>query len=260
MTIVAVDIGNSRIKLLCKNRSASFEYREEWIAGFKDFLQRSLSSGDILLGISSVEPQRLNELLHALRGQPSVTYVLLHSLLSKSTMPVDLHSVKGMGADRVLGLYGGLARTAPPFITVDCGTAITVNVLDEHARCLGGAILPGINTQLRALHTFTGQLPVVQAAYTKAVTGTNTEAAIRIGTLRGAAGAVLHIIDTIKQEYWNGNSVSLFITGGDAALLLREIPKNYHFLHRKELVREGIIYCTQKLIDNGNIQWEQQYV
>jgi pantothenate kinase type III len=253
MAIVAVDIGNSRIKLLYKNHRISFAYDEEWLSGVREFLQRYIS-GKMLLGISSVEPQRLNQMLEMLPGNADITYAVLNPLLSQTNMPVKLDSVKGIGADRILGLYGALARTSPPFITVDCGTAITINVLDEKSCCLGGAILPGIHTQLRALHTFTGQLPVVSPVYTPAVTGRTTQAAMRIGAIRGAAGAVDHIIDTIRQEYWNGKTVPLFITGGDAALLLREIPQKQQFFHRKDLVREGIIYCTQRAIDNGNIQ------
>lgn len=250
LRVVAVDIGNSRLKLLYKQRSGAFEYNEQWNNGVHDFLQKC---GTVrpMLGISSVEPQRLKEFLTIFGTQAGYSYILLNPLLTRKNMPVRLSQVKGMGADRVLGLYGGLAQTAPPFITVDCGTAITINVLDHNALCLGGAILPGIRTQLRALHTFTGQLPVIAPVYTQAATGTNTKEAMRIGAIRGAAGAVLHIIDRIKQEHFPTSSLPVFITGGEAPLLLREMPAQQTFLYRKELVREGIIYCTQQLINDG---------
>lgn len=258
LRLVAVDIGNSRLKLLYKKRSAAFEYNKQWSKGVYDFLQKC---GTVrpAFGISSVNPQRLKEFLTVFGTQAGYSYMLLNPLLTRKNMPVGLSRVKGMGADRVLGLYGALAQTAPPVITVDCGTAITVNALDNNAQCLGGAILPGINTQLRALHTFTGQLPVIAPIYTQSTTGTNTKEAMRIGAIRGAAGAVLHIIDRIKREYFPDSPLPVFITGGEAPLLLREMPAQQAFLYRKELVREGIIYCAEQLINDGYRAWTHQY-
>lgn len=253
--LVAADVGNSRIKLLSHKRHASFEYNSEWLSEVKRFLQRG-EPEKVVVGVSSVEPQRLDELVTIKEERMDVRFVLLNPLLTKKNMPVSLRKVRGMGADRVLGLYGGLRHLSPPFLTVDCGTAITVNILDGDAQCPGGAILPGIGTQLRALHTFTGQLPVVRAASVRSAAGNTTKEAMQIGVVRGAAGAVEHIINRIEQEHFGGNTVPVFITGGEASLIVEERAGNRTFIHREHLVREGILYCTHQLLDSGKISWE----
>ena len=44
-------------------------------------------------------------------------------------------------------------------MVVDCGSALTFTACNENGRLAGGAILPGVRLQLRALGTRTAQLP-----------------------------------------------------------------------------------------------------
>ncbi len=48
------------------------------------------------------------------------------------------------------------------YLIIDAGTAITYDIVNEKGQYLGGNISPGIEMRLKALHQFTGKLPLVQ--------------------------------------------------------------------------------------------------
>ena len=66
-----------------------------------------------------------------------------------------------VGIDRLFGALAARAMVPPgtPAITVDVGTAATVNLIDADGVFQGGAILPGPRLMARALNEFTAKLP-----------------------------------------------------------------------------------------------------
>ncbi len=119
------------------------------------------------------------------------------------------------GADRVLDAAAALSLAGGPAAAVDCGTAVTVNAAWKGA-FRGGAILPGLRTQARALNEFTSRLPLVGNPVPAAALGLDTEEAISSGIVFGIAGAVKEIIARIEAE--SGIRLSVFVTGGDAGV------------------------------------------
>src|SRR5207249_10383120 len=67
-----------------------------------------------------------------------------------------------VGLDRLFGAVAAKAMVPPgtPAITVDVGTAVTVNLIDAEGVFQGGAIFPGPRLMARALHDFTAKLPL----------------------------------------------------------------------------------------------------
>ena len=55
----------------------------------------------------------------------------------------------------------GSMRTPLPAVSIDFGTAITFEVLEEDGNFTGGAILPGRQLMRHALHDHTALLPLV---------------------------------------------------------------------------------------------------
>src|SRR5690606_19356223 len=97
---------------------------------------------------------------------------------------------KGIGTDRILSLLAVYKMTETPVVTVDCGTAVTVNLLDEENELLGGVILPGYYTQARALNLYTADLPLIKDIKSEGYIGKNTEDAIKYGILSSIIGAI----------------------------------------------------------------------
>lgn len=248
--VAAVDLGNTRAKIFMDGESLAVEYKVDWFLQLKNFLLRR-SAEQYVVGVSSVQPRTYNHFISEVKNIQSLRIIEVHSLIEDKSLGIDLSGTEGMGTDRILGLYGGTLHCSPPFMTVDCGTAITINILDAEYRCRGGAILPGVSTQLQALHDYTGRLPLVQAqALPEHTAGTTTEQAIRIGVVRGAAGAIINIADRIRRELFGGNNIPIFLTGGDAAMLQEELSGwRYPLRHEPELVREGILTVTQRFLE-----------
>jgi type III pantothenate kinase len=105
------------------------------------------------------------------------------------------------GADRVAGML----YCATQFPEVDCimisaGTAITINVLFKN-EFLGGAIFPGVSTQLRSLTLYAPVLPSVSPDGSVPLPGSSTETCIRSGVLYGIAGGIERIIREYQSTF-----------------------------------------------------------
>ncbi|OPZ25812.1 MAG: Type III pantothenate kinase [Lentisphaerae bacterium ADurb.BinA184] len=147
--------------------------------------------------------------------------------VSPSQLPeVDFSGVdtSTLGADRVANLAAALHLCRLPVIVMDCGSAITTEVLDAERRFRGGAIAPGRALARRALHEFTGQLPLVEMqARVPSPLGTATRAAILAGIDLGALGTVARLIESTRGE--SGLSeAAVVVTGGDRAYFAANLP------------------------------------
>ncbi|WP_347988786.1 type III pantothenate kinase [Methylomonas sp. AM2-LC] len=114
-----------------------------------------------------------------------------------------------LGIDRWLTLLA--AHQYYPGFTciVDCGTAVTIDVLTEQGLHLGGVICPGLQTMKQSLAVNTASLGVYTQAHDLAL-ACNTATAIANGTLY----AVVGMIENVMTQFPALNQ--LIVTGGDA--------------------------------------------
>jgi type III pantothenate kinase len=134
---------------------------------------------------------------------------------------VNVDFPEKVGLDRLFGAIAAKAMVPPgmPAITVDVGTAATVNLIDAEGVFQGGAILPGPRLMARALNEFTAKLPHSEPTgpADAAMPGKNTGAAIRAGILAALGGGVTQLTRALADRCpvppW------LFVTGGGAHLL-----------------------------------------
>ena len=118
-----------------------------------------------------------------------------------------------IGADRLANAVAALDY-GTPVLVLDCGSAVTIELVDGERRFLGGAIAPGRKMLRRALHTDTAQLPEIPLSSRLPVfPGPNTAEALRFGIDRGAAGAARELIEACEKCYGKFNKI---VTGGDA--------------------------------------------
>jgi type III pantothenate kinase len=139
---------------------------------------------------------------------------------------IDLSLVDAttVGADRLANAVAALELYPPPVIILDCGTAITTEVVDAERRFRGGAILAGRRLQRRALSQGTGQLPAVAMATEEpSAIGCNTTGAILAGTDLGTLGAVQLILDRTRSEI-GASECPVIALGGDADFFVRHLP------------------------------------
>jgi type III pantothenate kinase len=121
------------------------------------------------------------------------------------------------GADRVLNIAAAYEQMQKACVVVDAGTAITVDVCNEKGEFVGGAISPGLEMMLAALHEKTAGLPRVEAAVPVEPFGRSTAEAMRHGVYHGVRGMVKELVENYATEL--GDWPEIIATGGDAPLL-----------------------------------------
>ena len=127
-----------------------------------------------------------------------------------------------LGADRVANAVAVAEYYPLPALVVDCGSAITFELVDERRRFLGGAILPGRALMRKALNAGTAQLPAVPLDDgIPEHPGRNTQEAIRLGVDGGAIGMVREV----SRRLMAGLELqSVVLAGGDAAFFAPHFP------------------------------------
>ena len=113
---------------------------------------------------------------------------------------------------------------------VDCGSAITVDILDTRGQHLGGMIAPGLLLMREALRQGTALPPVPGGVID--ILGDDTQAAIQAGT----TVALLGLIERACRQA--PPNARLLLTGGDAEQLASLMAAPYELC--PDLVLEGL--------------------
>lgn len=130
---------------------------------------------------------------------------------------IDYATPQTLGPDRIAAACGA-RRLHRDTLIIDAGTCITIDFLDADGVYHGGAILPGIDMQLRALHTFTAKLPLVEATDADGanLAGHSTAESIIAGVLGAARLATEGFVRRYRQQH---PDLAVMLTGGDAVRL-----------------------------------------
>ena len=132
-----------------------------------------------------------------------------------------------LGYDRIAAAVEASARfPGQDILIIDAGTAITIDFVNSENEFLGGNISPGLLMRYRALHEFTGKLPLVEPADQDALLGDDTEGAIRAGVQNGIIFELDGYINEQKKRY---PRLQILMTGGDAVFFDKNL-KNYIFV------------------------------
>ncbi|MBS0209504.1 MAG: type III pantothenate kinase [Planctomycetes bacterium] len=266
--LVAVDVGNSRVKLgryasldaaagalpqptsmldVVPSLEANSATASPWNALDAWLADRRASEFRWLIG--SVQRAVATQLVDWLqsRGVTQVTLLAARDLPLEVTLPrPDM-----VGIDRLLGAVAAnrLRAADRPAIVIDLGTAITVDSVTAAGQFTGGAILPGIGLSARALHEFTDLLPLLDMQNLAApppALGTNTIEAMRAGIYWGAIGGVRHLIELLSAQ--GKATPEVFLTGGAAPGVAKLIAPSARF--EPTLVLGGIALAARHLAAN----------
>ena len=125
-------------------------------------------------------------------------------------------SPESVGADRLVNAVAGHEKYGGSLIIVDFGTATTFDVINADGDYVGGAIAPGINLSVEALHMAAAMLPRVSVERPPTVIGKRTESAMHSGIYWGYVGLIEGLVKRIREEY--GEDMRVIATGGLAPL------------------------------------------
>lgn len=225
--LLAIDCGNTNTvfsiwdgtRFLCTLRTATEHQRtaDQYFVWFKTLLAHHGIAAEISdVIISSTVPR----VVFNLRVFSDRYFGCRPLVVGKPDcrLPVDVRVDAGtqVGPDRLVNTVAGYDLFGGDLIIVDFGTATTFDVVDSDGAYIGGAIAPGVNLSLQALHEAAAALPHIDVTRPDRVIGTNTVDCMQSGVFWGYVGLINGLCERIRAE--RGRDMKVIATGGLAPL------------------------------------------
>lgn len=217
---LAIDIGNTLSKAaviengqvvdIFKTESLTPEYIETVILGEYPAVERG-----ILISTRSADDGLARYLTGRLK-----TFILFDH-----TVPVPIRNgydtPQTLGCDRMAAAVGAAAlRPGSNVLVVDFGTAITIDFVSADGEFKGGNISPGAGARFRALHEYTGRLPLQKLTDDEGFLGTSTFSAIENGVINGIIYEIEGYVDKLSQKI---DDFHIIFTGGDGIFFAKRL-------------------------------------
>jgi type III pantothenate kinase len=215
-TLFAVHDGESWIAQWRTATEAS-RTADEYAVWLTQLLAMRSIALDSLTGciISSVVPQSIFNLRNLARRYLSVEPLVIGDNVELG-IPVRINKPSEAGADRLVNAIGAHLVYPGDLIVIDSGTATTFDIIAADGAFEGGAIAPGINLSLQALHEAAAMLPRIAIQRPDRVIGKDTVSNMQSGVFWGYVGLIEGMVARIKTEW--GKPMTVVGTGGVASL------------------------------------------
>jgi len=165
--------------------------------------------------VSSVVPQSIFNLRNLSRRYLNVEPMIVGETVDLG-IEVRIQKPSEAGADRLVNAIGAHITYGGALLVVDSGTATTFDVVAEDGAFEGGAIAPGINLSMQALHEAAARLPRIAIRKPSHVIGTDTVEAMQAGVFWGYVSLIEGLVARMKAEF--GRPMAVVGTGGVASL------------------------------------------
>lgn len=198
-----------------------------WLAQLLAMAGLSLATIDACI-VSSVVPQSIFNLRNLARRYLSLEPMIIGENVDLG-IQVRIQKPSEAGADRLVNAIGAHIAYQGALLVVDSGTATTFDVVAEDGAFEGGAIAPGINLSMHALHEAAARLPRVAIQKPAHAIGKDTVEAMQSGVYWGYVSLIEGLIGRIKTEY--GAPMTVIGTGGVASLFEGATRAIDHFDH-----------------------------
>lgn len=186
--------------------------------------------------ISSVVPpltRILNEAIRLIIGKDAIVV----GVGVKSGIHISTDDPGTVASDLVAMAVGAKNEYSLPCVIVDMGTAVTLTVIDEKGRFIGGSFMPGIDLSINALAEEAALLPKIDVLPPKKAVASSTVECMRSGIIYGYAGAIDGIIDRFAVEL--GCEPSTVVATGNRAELICSYTKR-RAINDSDLLFKGL--------------------
>lgn len=241
MTHLYVDVGNTRLKWAVYQQDAlqvapPVEHRQQDMVAILDEVWSALAVPNQVL-VSCVASGQLREGIGNWTQQKwGVQAEFITSPAQGCNVKNGYQQPEQLGCDRWLAMVAARSIVQSAVLVIDCGSAITLDVVDGQGQHLGGLIVPGFNAMQSALAANTS-LSIAPVRHGQSFRlGTTTQAGIELGITHAIAALVSRTLDWLQQE--RGINPACFITGGDARLLSSILE--YEHTVDQDLVLKGL--------------------
>jgi type III pantothenate kinase len=129
-----------------------------------------------------------------------------------------------LGHDRLSAAIGAAAMFPKQnVLSIDTGTAIKFDFVNNKGEYLGGSISPGLYLRFKALHTFTDKLPLIPYNEQHTLLGSDTHESILSGVMNGGIAEINGMIEDYKSRF---KDLKIVLTGGESIYFEKSIKSN----------------------------------
>lgn len=256
MSFILIDAGNSCLKMARINDLNEMELDYD-ILNYSDLyhvllneLRDEVPSEVLVCSVSNPATFHIiADVVHELwRVQPHLIAVEQ----DKYGLSTSYTNPRSLGSDRWLAMIAARHDFSNTLCVIDCGTAVTIDVVADTGVHLGGLITPGLTLARDSLGIKTSNLPMIEDSASfnneSSFLAINTQDAILGGSLYQLSAYIERIVSEIKLEF--GEDVQCIITGGDADKIQALTYHQFHY--RETLVLEGLQIVAREIFDKEN--------
>ncbi len=242
MELLFIDIGNSKLKIAQKSER-QWDYllkADNGTAAAETEQFLSACSYDHLI-ICSVREDILN-LVKSYVPDDRCT-VLKNNLIPEGNLYYS--TPKTLGMDRYLSCYGAHWHSQTHVVTIDAGTACTIDLMTADGVYRGGVIMPGLALFHKMVEQGLPELPAVPHRLPLKWPGGSTRESLEWGI----NGGYLMAVNGFVEKYATGleGEVTLYITGGDSEFLNGHLNPAIEMKYHPFLVFEGMLRFWETL-------------
>lgn len=213
-----VDIGNTFVKVgvYCQGEILT---QGQYVALMDKDLDELLGGRCAERAIVSSTRKKVEEISEVVKRHT------LEMLIFDADTPVpilnDYLTPKTLGRDRLAAAVGAL-KLYPNrnLLVVDCGTAITIDLVTKDGCFRGGCISLGLSSRFEALHEYCQCLPLLEPSDKECLIGRTTHEAIEQGVLNSVQFEIEGYVERLSSEF---DELCVIFTGGDAKFFVKRI-------------------------------------
>ncbi|MBE7048522.1 MAG: type III pantothenate kinase [Ruminococcaceae bacterium] len=250
--IITIDIGNTNIvlggfsdtNLLFTARIATNPLitEDEYATKIQGVLDLRHANGNVEgVIISSVVPPLNTIMTRAIQMVYGIKPLLVQPGI-KTGVNLLCDNPATVGSDLICACVAAKYLYCAPALIVDIGTATKIIATDKTGAMIGVSIIPGVEIGLKALATYTAQLPQISLEAPPSVLGKNTIDCMRSGVVFGNAAMLDGMIDRFCEE--RKEELPIIATGGLASTIIPHCKHNITL--DPDLVLKGLCHIYRK--------------
>jgi len=248
LILIALDIGNTNIKsaLFDDNQLTDFNAHSK-INEAVEYINKTTFKEAAICSVNPTSQKIVNDIILA-----KCVSIFEVNVKNKFNLTIKYETPETLGMDRVCSAVGALNIATNKklisknqfLITIDFGTATTINVVTPDRQFIGGLIIPGIETMLNSLNKKTAQLPLPDLQSYQGVIGNSTNSSIINGVITATIGTINETVNKIRED--SKQDPVIFVTGGNARFILPHIKNKVIFDEILVLKGLKLIYDMNK--------------
>ena len=246
MANLVIDIGNTFSKLAIFNNGdieAQWQVKDLSPVWLQDFLTDKPVENAIVSSVNA-DISVFEDLLI------SATNYIRFTGSSSSRINNHYKTPHTLGPDRYAAVIGAEALYPEQnCLVIDAGTCTTYDFIDSDRNYRGGSISPGINMRFKAMHSFTGRLPLIEQTASSGVEfGDDTLSSMLSGVQNGVIYEVLGFIGAYSSKW---PDLKVLLCGGDVNFFDTQL-KSSIFAHTLKTEPDLVLIGLNEVIYYNN--------